>query len=159
MSSHGFIGDVLIRAGVVDAAGLARGLEAQSRQATTLGRALAGLGLAGESAVAAAVATALHLEHLDGDPPDVDKAVAGLLPVEFCRKRGAAPLGFDGSVLRLAVTNPTDYSVMQDVEFRTGKKIVAVVVTQTWLEKLLGQMFPEPDRAATSRKTSSFHRL
>jgi type II secretory ATPase GspE/PulE/Tfp pilus assembly ATPase PilB-like protein/ActR/RegA family two-component response regulator len=149
MSSHGFIGDVLIRAGVVDAAGLARGLEAQSRQATTLGRALAGLGLAEESAVAAAVATALHLEHLDGDPPDVDKTVAALLPVEFCRKRSAAPLGFDGGVLRLAVTNPMDYSVMQDVEFKTGKKTVAVVVTQTCLEKLFRQMFPEPDRAAT----------
>ena len=28
MSTHGFVGDLLIRAGVVDAAGLARGLEA-----------------------------------------------------------------------------------------------------------------------------------
>ena len=66
MSSHGFVGDLLIRAGVVDAAGLARGLEAQSQQGTTLGRALAGLGLAKESAVAATLASALHLEFLDG---------------------------------------------------------------------------------------------
>jgi hypothetical protein len=44
MSTHGFIGDLLTGAGLVDAAGLARGLAAQSRQKTTLGRALAGLG-------------------------------------------------------------------------------------------------------------------
>ena len=58
-----------------------------------------------------------------------------------CRSRsaarhGVAPLGFDGNALRVAVTNPMDYSVLQDAEFRTGKKVVAVVVTQTWLEKL-----------------------
>jgi type II secretory ATPase GspE/PulE/Tfp pilus assembly ATPase PilB-like protein/CheY-like chemotaxis protein len=149
MSSHGFVGDLLIRAGVVDAAGLALGIEAQSRQATTLGRALASLGLAEESAVAAAIASALHLEYLDGEPPEIGEAVAALLPIAFCQKRGAAPLGFDGNVLRVAVTNPMDYSVLQDAEFRTGKKVVGVVVTQTWLEKLFRRQQPEADRSAT----------
>ena len=145
MSSHGFVGDLLIRAGVVDAAGLALGLEAQSRQATTLGRALAGLGLAEESAVAAAIASALHMEYLDGEPPEVDASVAALLPAAFCHKRGAAPLGLSGNALRVAVTNPVDYSVLQDVEFRTGKKAVAVVVTETYLEALFGKLQPKKE--------------
>src|SRR6185295_17925033 len=126
MSSHGFVGDLLIRAGVVDAAGLALGVEAQARQATTLGRALAGLGLAAEPAVASAIASALRLEFLDGEPPDVSEAVTALLPLAFCQKRGVTPLGSTGGVLRVAVINPMDYSVLQDVEFRTGKKAVAV---------------------------------
>ena len=149
MSSHGLVGDALIRAGVVDAAGLARGLEAQSRQPMTLGRALASLGLAEEPAVAAAIAAAMRLEFLDGEPTDVQEAVTALLPVAFCRKRGVAPLGFDGAVLRVATTNPMDFSVLQDVAFRTGKKVVAVVVTETWLEKLFRRVYPEADRAAT----------
>src|SRR5262245_29648925 len=106
---HGFAGDVLIRAGLVDAAGLARGLEAQTKQATTLGRALANLGLAAESEVAAAMATALHLEFLDGDPPEVPEAVAALVPPAFCEKRGVAPLSLIGNRLRIAVINPVDY--------------------------------------------------
>ena len=149
MSSHGFVGDLLIRAGVVDAAGLARGLEVQSRLPMTLGRALASLGLAEESAVAAAIASALHLEYLDDEPPEIGEAVAALLPAAFCRKRGAAPLGFESGVLRVAVTNPMDHSILQDAEFRTGKKAVAVVVTQTWLDKLFRQAYPEAERAAT----------
>ena len=56
MRAHGFVGDLLIRAGVVDAAGLARALEVQSAQPSTLGRALAGLGLADESVVATTIA-------------------------------------------------------------------------------------------------------
>ena len=64
----------------------------------------------------------MHLEYLDGDPPDVGAAVAALLPAAFCQKHGVAPLGVTGNVLRIAVTNPMDYSVLQDAEFRTGKK-------------------------------------
>jgi type IV pilus assembly protein PilB len=149
MSAHGFVGDLLIRAGLVDAAGLALGLDFQKRQGTTLGRSLAALGLADESAVAAAIASALHLEYLDGEPPEIAEAITALLPVAFCRKHAVAPLAADGNVLRVAVTNPMDYSVLQDAEFRTGMKGVAVVVTQTWLDKLWRRLYPEPDRAAT----------
>jgi type IV pilus assembly protein PilB len=149
MTSYGFVGDLLIRAGLVDAAGLARGLEAQTRDGVTLGRALAKLGLAEEAAVAAAIATALHLEFLDGPPPEVAESVAALLPVAFCQKRGAAPLGLEGGTLRIAVVNPMDDSVLKDAEFRTGRKTIAVVVTQTWLEAFLRRLYPEADRNAT----------
>jgi len=97
MSSHGFVGDLLIRAGLVDAAGLALALEAQSRQMTTIGRALASLGLATESAVAEAIAAALHLECFDGDPVQTEATMADVLPSAFCRKYGVAPLGYDGN--------------------------------------------------------------
>jgi len=43
MTAHKFVGDLLIRAGLIDAAGLALGLEAQSQQMRSLGRALASL--------------------------------------------------------------------------------------------------------------------
>jgi len=157
MSTHGFVGDLLIRAGLVDAAGLALGLEAQSRQMTTLGRALAGLGLAEESAVAAAIASAMHLEYLDGEPPDVSAAVAALLPAEFCRKNGIAPVGSDGKLLRVALSNPMDYSVLQDVEFRTGKKAVTVVATQTWLETLIRRLYPDADVAVNYDMLEAAH--
>ena len=149
MSSHGFVGDLLIRAGLVDAAGLARGVEAQSKKETTLGRALAGLGLAEESAVATAIAAAMHVEYLDGEPPEIAEAILAMLPVAFCRKRRATPLGLSGNALRVAVTNPMDYSLLQDVEFRTGRKALAVVVTETWLDNLFHRLYPEPVRAAT----------
>ena len=145
MSSHGFVGDLLIRNRIVDAAGFALGLEAQSRHMTTIGRALASLGLATESAVSAAIAAALHLEYLDGDPAQVDANIAAVLPGAFCRKNGIAPLGFDAKLLRIAVANPMDYTVLQDVEFLTGKKTVVVVVTQTWIESLLARLYPTQD--------------
>ncbi len=148
MTSYGFVGDLLLRNGVVDAAGLTRAMESQVADKTTLGRALNTLGLADESVVAFTIAAALHLEYLDGEPPAVAADVAALLPAEFCRKRRIVPLTLDGNSLRLAVSDPMDDSVLQDVRFRTGKKIRPVVVTQTWLDQLCDRAYPEPGRTA-----------
>lgn len=149
MSTYGFTGDLLVRAGVVDAAGMARAIEIQSDRAISLGRALADLGLADEAVVASTIASALSLECLAGAPPIVGDDVASLLPAQFCRKYRAAPLGVAGNVLRLALTDPLNYSILQDVEFRTGKRVVAVVVTQTWFERICDQMYPDTNRSTT----------
>jgi type IV pilus assembly protein PilB len=149
MSPYGFIGDLLIREGVVDAEGMTRALAVPAAQATTVGRALAMLGLAEESVVGAVIASALHLEFVDGDLPVISGDVAALLPAEFCRKAHVVPLGRAGNVVRVAMSDPMNDSVLQDVRFRTGKKTVAVVATQTWLERLSRQIYP-PETGATS---------
>jgi type IV pilus assembly protein PilB len=151
MSTFGFVGDLLVKKGVVDAAAMARAAAAQSKQPSSLGRTLAGLGLADEAAVAKEVAAALHLEYLDASVV-VEEPVVSLLPADFCRKRGVLPLGFAGSTLRVAVTDPLDYSALQDVEFRCGKKAVAVVVTQSWLDAMMGQ----PDAVAPATPYDMF---
>ena len=143
MSTTGVAGNVLMRAGVVDAAGLARAAELQAKRPMTLGRALAELGLTSETAAASALASALRLEFLEEAPSPADAEVLALLPADFCRKRGAYPLGFERNRLRVAVIDPSDYSVLQDVEFRAGRKIVPVVVTETWLEGVLTTPAPE----------------
>lgn len=143
MSTDAFLGDLLIRAGVANATGIALALKAQADHAMSLGRALAGLGLATEDAVATAIASTLRLEQVEETLPEVDRSVAAMLPAAVCLKHAIAPLGVDGRALRLAVTNPMDYQVLQDVEFRTGRQVAAVVVTQTWLEDLLRRMYPE----------------
>jgi type IV pilus assembly protein PilB len=147
-SLYGRVGELLIKAGVVDATGLARASEVKSPPGTTLGRVLSTLGLANESAVAAAIASGLRLEFVQGQPPEAADAVAQLLPEAFCRQYRVAPLSFLGTALTIAVTDPLDYSAVQAVEFRTGKRVTPVVVTQTWLETLLRRRYQKADRPA-----------
>jgi type IV pilus assembly protein PilB len=160
MNALGRLADVLVNAGVVDAAGIARALDAQaarSRSAaapapTTLGRVLADLGLADEAVVARTIATALRLEYHD-TPPAATAALGTLLPVDFCRKRGMYPIALTGRHLQVGVADPLDLSVLQDVEFRTGKKVTPVVVTQKWLEQALGLEPAEAPPASEPRPT------
>ncbi len=125
---HGRLADVLLQSRVIDADGLARAFEAQATRPATLGRTLAELGLAAEDVVARTIAAALSLEYHDGEPPS-NADLTALLPTDFCRKRRTFPLALEGKWLRVAVTEPLDLPLLQDLEFRTGKKITAVVVT------------------------------
>jgi type IV pilus assembly protein PilB len=141
MSVRNFVGDLLIGKGVIDGAALARAVEAQSKRPATLGKTLANLGLADEAAVGRLVAEALHLDFL-AETPTVDASVVGLLTPEFCRKRSVAPLSISGNALRVAVCEPLDLSLLKDVEFRVGRTVVAVVATQTMIEKTLDLLYP-----------------
>ena len=142
MMPHRFIGELLIRAGVIDHAAMTRVAETPFAAGTTLGRALASLGLADEAVVAAAIASALRLDYYDDAPSPISAIVAALLPADFCRKRRAVPIGIAGNQLRLAMADPMDDAVLQDVRFRTGRKTVAVIVTETRLDQLLQLTYP-----------------
>ncbi len=143
MISHGFVGDLLLRAGVVDTDALQHALQMQSEDRCTLGRALARLGLADESAVASTLATGLSLQYVEDDTRIPDQDVLALLPEEFCRRHWVVPLGLEGNRLQVAMVDPANYSTLQDLEFRTGKHVTPVVVTQTWFERIISRAYPE----------------
>src|SRR6266581_3795259 len=137
------IGEVLVRSGIIDAAGLARAREAQEKNGTSLSQSLATMGLANENAIVAAIARSMRLEELGSELPEVAPEVATLLPSDFCRKRGVIPLSLLGKILRLGISDPMDYSTIQDAEFRSGKRVLAVVAGDTQIQSLIQQIYPE----------------
>jgi type IV pilus assembly protein PilB len=142
MSKDELIGDLLVRAGLIDSSGLSLAREAQKKQGMPLGKALVTLGLADEESVSAAIAKCLHLELLTGGRPEVSPEVAALLSGDFCHKRLVAPLGFEAHALRVAFVDPMDVATTQDVEFRTGKRVLPVVASQTCILSLLDHLYP-----------------
>jgi type II secretory ATPase GspE/PulE/Tfp pilus assembly ATPase PilB-like protein/ActR/RegA family two-component response regulator len=159
MTPNRFVIDLLIRAGVVDHDTVAKAAAAQPASGATFGRVLANLGLADEALVASTIASALHLEYFDNDASSVPVAVGKLLPGDFCRKRRAVPLGMDGNLLRLAVVDPMDDAALQDVRFRTGKKTVAVVVTETRFDMLCDWIYPQLKSEAATDQTRAYDAL
>jgi type IV pilus assembly protein PilB len=137
------IGDLLVRSGIIDATGLARAREAQEKNGISLSKALVTLGLANEQGMVAAIATGTRLESLGPDLPEVLAEVAALLPSDFCRKRTVVPLSLQGKILRLALADPMDYSTIQDAEFRSGKRVLAVVGGHSQIQSLIQQIYPE----------------
>jgi type II secretory ATPase GspE/PulE/Tfp pilus assembly ATPase PilB-like protein/ActR/RegA family two-component response regulator len=124
------VGDLLVKAGVLDAAGLARVLEVRARDGGGFGRIAAALGLATEDAVARALAGAMGLDYLELGEDSVPAATAALLPAEFCRKRLVIPVHAEGKAMRLAMADPLDQATLQDAQFRTGRWVTAVVATE-----------------------------
>src|SRR5712692_8342469 len=137
------IGDLLVRSGIIDAAGLARAREAQQKNGISLSKALATLGLADEQNMVGAIAQGMRLEALGPELPEVLAEVAAFLPSDFCRKRTVVTLSLQGKILRLAVADPMDYSTIQDAEFRSGKRVLAVVASYKQIQSLINNIYPE----------------
>lgn len=77
------LGELLVRAGFIDAEGLSRARAAQEKEAISLGKALARMGLGNEDDMVAAIARSLKLESLGGELPEVSPEVAALLLLSF----------------------------------------------------------------------------
>ena len=150
MTRSSAIGDVLVRAGLIDSSGLSRAVEIQSKGNISLGRALADLGLADENAVSAAIAQALRLECLGAELPEIAPELEALLPMKFCRKHFVVPLNLKGNFLRLGMADPLDYPTIQDVMFRSSKQVVPVVASQSSLIALLDRF---PSEAVEAEET------
>jgi type IV pilus assembly protein PilB len=154
MSNDLIIGEILVRSGLIDSSALERARDLQQKSVTSLAKALETLRLVDGEVVSAAIAKSLRLESLSGDIPEILPEVVALLPGAFCRKKLTVPLSVQGNTLRLALADPMDYSTTQDVEFRTGKRVVAVVASESSIQSLLDRFYP-PDlteealRAAT----------
>jgi len=142
MEKESPIGNLLVRAGLINAEGLARAREAQQKEGISLVKAVLRLGLADTQSLTAAIARSLKLEVLCSDLADVPTDVAALLPGDFCRARTVAPISVRAKELRLAVEDPLDYGTTQDVEFRTGKRVVAVVASPDLMQALLDKLYP-----------------
>ena len=147
MVSEALIGDLLIRAGLIDTSALSRARDEQRKCGISLASALANLGLADERGITVAIAKSLQLESLSAELPDVSPDVSALLPADFCRKRQIVPLSLKGKALRLALIDPMDYATTQDVEFRTGKRVTPVVASETSIRALLDHVYPVQEEA------------
>ncbi|HKW87475.1 MAG TPA: ATPase, T2SS/T4P/T4SS family [Candidatus Acidoferrales bacterium] len=142
MHNEEFLGDLLVKTKLIDSAGLARAMELSQKDGISLGKAIATLSLGDEEAVCAALAQKLQLERLT--PEDVESLSPdpSILPAGVCRKYLVVPLGIEGPTIRVAVINPLDYAIIQEIEFRTSKRVVTVLASQSSIQALLEKVYP-----------------
>ena len=125
------LGELLLAAGVVTEAAIRDALDVAA-PGERLGGALLRLGLVAESEVADALATQLRLERVDLDViTDPDPEVVSLLPVTEAERHDVLPLRLSEGTLHLAMSDPSDVAVLDDVRLSTGVRRVRPVVATT----------------------------
>ena len=105
----------------------ATGRRRPGRTGVNLVAALVQEGVADEGRVMAFVAERFGLEEVNLRPADVDEAAFGLLPLPLLKKRRLLPLACTGSVLDVAMSDPTDLAAMDEIRFMTGHDVRTVL--------------------------------
>jgi hypothetical protein len=98
-----------------------------------LGTNLVELGLISETDLAAFLAKQLHME---GAGPEefetIPAGVLGIVPADFLREHRMIPLKL-GQKLRVAISDPHDLAAIDQLSFKIGRPVQAVIAPEIWV--------------------------
>ncbi|RMH24203.1 MAG: type II/IV secretion system protein [Planctomycetota bacterium] len=138
------IGDLLIRRGVINQAQLEDALEEQRRGGHTrlLGEVLVSLGLATPEDVMAALAEGYGVPFARLTARLADPRVTETLPREFIESHCVLPLFVVRDVLTIAVSEPANLFLIEEIERLTGKTVQIVAATASDIRATLQAYLP-----------------
>ena len=135
------MGEILVRAGVITREEQERAAAVQRRTGANLVAALVRDGAADEDRLMAFVAERFGLDETDLGPADIDDAALGLLPLPLMQKRRMIPFARTGSVLHMAMSDPTDLAAMDEVRFLTGCDVRVRLARPSTIQNVLNDRF------------------
>jgi type IV pilus assembly protein PilB len=132
----------LMENGVIDSVQCEEMRDEQSRTGKPIEEIVANSGVIRVTDLYQMVATALGTEVVDVTSMEFPADLLSLVPPQTARLQGVLPLDFDGHVLRVAVANPLDPNVIDNLRFATQKDVVIYVapaaVIFTMIERFYG---------------------
>jgi type IV pilus assembly protein PilB len=124
------LGDLLVTQGVIKEAELTDALKIQKETGEALGKVLVKLGLVTEADLLRILANQLGLDFVDLADYKVDLGAVALVPERIAKKNTILPIGFEDNKLIVAVANPTDVFIFDDLRMMTGFEVKPVVATK-----------------------------
>ena len=137
------IGECLRQAGIVTETDLQSALGEQKRSGERLGSVLVRMGLATERQIAKALAYQLGFPYLDLAEHPPDAAAVALIPKEIALARGCIVVAVERNVLTVAMSDPLMFTLVQDLEFRTGHRIKQAVATRDEIVRAIHLSYPD----------------
>ncbi len=137
------IGECLRQAGIVTETDLQSALIEHKRSGERLGSVLIRMGLATEREIAKALADQLGFPYVELAVSPLDPAVVVLIPKEIALGRNCVAVAAERNVLTVAMSDPLMFTLVQDLEFRTGYRIKQVVATRDEIIEAIHLSYPD----------------
>ena len=141
--SNGRLGERLIEAGLITKAQLEEALREQKRCGGLLGSNFIRLGHVREEDLLQFLSQQYGFPSVDISQMEIPQDVLRLVPVDVVQKHKVLPVSRAGSTLVLAMTDPTNYLVIDDIKFLTGYNIDVVVAEETALKKSIDRHYDQ----------------
>ena len=139
------LGELLVREGLVSREQLARALEEQRTSGMRLGYCLVKLGLIAETELVKTLARQFRMPAVDLSRFEVDARIVKLVPAELALRHLVLPLKRDGRTLTVALGDPANAGVVDDLKFITRYDIFPVVAGEYTLRALVERHYEAGD--------------
>ena len=119
-------------------------LQARQVAAQTPGKSIAQIlltmNVASEAQVLSALAETLGLAFETPSKEQIDKAAFEILSPDYIRKHFVLPMRFDGEILIVAVTDPNNVFLLDEVRNKTKRELRTIVTTPADINRIMEQM-------------------
>jgi type IV pilus assembly protein PilB len=139
------LGDLLIRDGLITREQLQQALTDQKGTGNRLGYTLVKLGFVEETEITKMLARQYRMPAVDLSRFEVDERIVKLVPAEVAVKHTVLPLKREGRTLTVAMSDPTNGAVVDDLKFITRYDIFPVIAGEYTLRQAIERYYEQTD--------------
>ena len=139
------LGDLLVREGLITSEQLQQALEQQRATGMRLGYTLVKLGLIQEIEITKMLARQYRVPAVDLSRFEVDEKIIKLIPPDVAVKHTVMPLKREGRTLTVAMADPTNVTVIDDLKFITRFDIFPVIAGEYTLRTAIERHYDQGD--------------
>jgi type IV pilus assembly protein PilB len=145
LSASERIGDLLRREGLITADQLSKALQEQKQSGMRVGYNLVKLGFIQEIELTKILAKHHKMPAVDLSRFEVDRKLAKMIPADLALKNLVIPLKRDGRTLTVAMADPANLGVLEDLKFITRYDIFPVIAGEYTLRNLIDKVYAVSD--------------
>jgi type IV pilus assembly protein PilB len=139
------LGELLVREGMITREQLSKALAEQKQNGQRLGYTLVKMGFLPELDLTKMLAKQHRMPAVDLSRFEVDPKIAKMVSAELAQKNLIMPLKREGRTLTVAIADPSNLVVLEDVKFITRCDIVPVVAGEYTLATMIEKVFGSTD--------------
>jgi type II secretion system protein E len=139
--NNDFIGQVLVREGIVSGEQLQRALREQRKNSGFIGTILVRLGFAEEEKIYQALAEHLSIPFVRLKSRDIPTDVIRKVPAKIASHYKIIPITTEDHTLTVATTNPADIQAVDDIGLLIGMKVKAVMAGEKDLQEAMRKYY------------------
>jgi type IV pilus assembly protein PilB len=144
--THDRLGEFLLSEGLITREQLSQAVAEQKASGHRLGYAIVKLGILPEVEVTKVLARQHRMPAVDLGRFEVDSKIIKLIPADVARKHCVLPLKREGRTLTVAMADPTDHGLLQDLKFITRFDLFPVLAGEYTLRNLIEKYYEAGDQ-------------
>lgn len=135
------LGELLVRESLLTSEQLEKALEDMSISRNMLGTSLVKLGFITEPDLMEFLSRQFGVPAVDPSKLDIDRKVLELIPLHMIQKYMIVPFSLSGNVLSIAMADPSNHFIIDDIRFLTRKNVQVNVATESSITEVIGKHF------------------
>ena len=137
------LGELLVRAGVLDELKLKAALAEQQRWGGRLGRILIDMNFVSEDLLTKALSKQLGFPRATFSEVNIPSSVLAKVPADFARSNACCPEHFDAprKLLTVAMADPTNVPVADELRFKTGLRVEPTIAGEIQISMAIDHLY------------------